>query len=196
MIHHPAWFCQGACASWQKPTKPVSQAASSSNSFTWGLQNSPHSLGLITRMLYCHYARLLSCGMKLNAGHTICWTWRLQTAREERQVCGVVWVWVETEAFTVELQTNVRGPRPRIVINSSVISVFITQTEIDIQGSYFSGFLCHFSNISKPDFDWFIVLFIKDGSSMQCIRTNRVPPFQPLSVQGLFRYIMTFLQLF
>lgn len=33
------------------------------------------------------------------------------------------------------------GPHPRLVINSSVISFFITQTEIDIQGSDSSGFL-------------------------------------------------------
>lgn len=47
--------------------------------------------------------------MKVN---TVCLTWCLQTAREERQVCGVVWIWVETLTFTVELQTNMHGPHP------------------------------------------------------------------------------------
>lgn len=54
--------------------------------------------------------------------------------------------WVETAAFTVELQTNMHGPHPRLVINSSVIGVFITQTEIDIQGSDSSGFLLQKKN--------------------------------------------------
>lgn len=84
---------------------------------------------------------------------------------------------METAAFTVELQTNMHGPHPRLVINSSVISVFITQTEIDIQGSDFSGFLLrkkvpffkHLETwkISAALFDCFIVLFMKAGGTLQ-----------------------------
>lgn len=47
------------------------------------------------------------------------------------------------------------GTHPGPAINSSVIGVFITQTEIDTRGSDFSGFLSqkerksHFSNVWK-----------------------------------------------
>ena len=99
------------------------------------------------------------------------------------------------------------GPHPRLVINSSVISVFITQTEIDFQGSDSSGFLLrkkvpffkHLETwkISVALFDCFIVLFMKAGSALQYPDTRL--SFQPLSVHGLFlkmhnEIVMTFLQ--
>ncbi len=80
------------------------------------------------------------------------------------------------------------GPHPRLVINSSVISVFITQTEIDIQGSDSSRFLLrkkvpffkHLETwkISAVLFDCFIVLFMKAGSAPQYLHTNKLPLFQ------------------
>lgn len=84
----------------------------------------------------------------------------------------------------------------------SVISVFIMQTEIDIQGSDSSGFLLrkkvpffkHLETwkISVALFDCFIVLFMKAGSALQDLHTNKLPRFQvafplrQLSVHGLF----------
>ncbi len=97
----------------------------------------------------------------------------------------MVWVWVETAAFTVELQTNMHGPHPRRVINSSVIGVFITQTEIDIQGSDSTGFLLQKNvpffkrletwRISAALSDCFIVLFMKAGSTLPYLHTNKLP---------------------
>lgn len=77
---------------------------------------------------------------------------------------------------------------PGRVINSSVISVFITQTEIDIQGSDSSGFLWqrrapffkHLETwiISEKLFDCFIVLFMKSGSALKYLHTNKLQLFQ------------------
>lgn len=91
---------------------------------------------------------------------------------------------------------------PGLVINSSVISVFITQTEIDIQGSDSSGFLLrkkapffkHLETwkIFEKLFGCFIVLFMKAGSALQYLHTNKLPLFQvafrfwQLSVHGFF----------
>lgn len=104
---------------------------------------------------------------------------------------------METAAFTVELQTNMHGPHPRLVINSSVISAFIMQTEIDIQGSDSLDFLMqmkvpffkHLENgkISVALLDSFIVLLMNAGKALH---TNKLPIFQVafrrLSVRGLF----------
>lgn len=116
----------------------------------------------------------------------------------------MVWVWVETAAFTVELQTNMHGPHPRLVINSSVISVFIMQTEIDIQGSDSLGFLLQkkvpfFKHLetwkaSVAPLDCFIVLPVKAGSALQYLHTNKRLVFQVafwhLSVHGSFLNIL------
>lgn len=93
---------------------------------------------------------------------------------------------------------------PRLVINSSVISVFIMQTEIDIQGSDSLGFLLqkkvpffkHLETwkVSVAPLDCFIVLPVKAGSALQYLHTNERLVFQVafwhLSVHGSFLNIL------
>lgn len=77
---------------------------------------------------------------------------------------------------------------PGLVINSSVISVFIAQTEIDIQGSDSSRFLLRKKDpffkhletwkIYEKLFDCFIVLFMKAGRTLQYLHTNKLLLFQ------------------
>lgn len=80
---------------------------------------------------------------------------------------------------------------PGRVINSSVIGVFITQTEIDTQGSDFSGFLLQKKGEKVPFlkrleswrifeklFDCFIVLFMKAGGALPCPHTKKLPLVQ------------------
>lgn len=79
---------------------------------------------------------------------------------------------------------------PGPVINSSVIGVFITQTEIDTRGSDFSGFLSQKGEkvpffkplesrrISEKLFDCFIVLFMKAGGALPYPHTKTLPRFQ------------------
>ena len=74
---------------------------------------------------------------------TTCWTWTGcgQAWEKKRAACLPAWgavlsFWVETAAFTVETADKYAWTPPHgPAINSSVTSVFITQTEIDTPGS-------------------------------------------------------------
>lgn len=90
------------------------------------------------------------------------------------------------------------GTHPGPAINSSVIGVFITQTEIDTRGSDFSGFLSQKREkvpffkrleswrISERLFDCFIVLFMKAGGAVPYPHTKKLLLFQvsPSTVVG------------
>lgn len=128
------------CASWLKLTSLYHKQPVPMIALLWFAQFLPNLSSWLDTCCFLirqdsSWSRLVEMcvGMKVNSVHIICLTWCLQTAREGRQVCGVVWIWVETFAFTVELQTNMQGPHPRTAINSSVISFFIIQTEINVQ---------------------------------------------------------------
>lgn len=128
-----------------------------------GLQNSPHSLKLITSMLFSHQPRLLavlSCGNGLwNQGK--CSVYNIlelmsadSSGRETRLLSGFS-LGGDSSRYCMTAD-KYAWTHPGRVINSSVIGVFIMQTEIDTQGSDFSGFLLqkkgrksHFSNAWK-----------------------------------------------